>query len=311
MSYVLIGNFGVNNLGDDALREYFLTSYPETKWKVISARPKTGELPRVPCGIRSLFTPWWHTIHAIKKSDGLVFGGGTLFTDIESRKACILWWLHAVIAVIFRRKIFLTFQGVGPFRTRVGKWCARFVVNHSSFISVRDNISFERVKSLDSSKNIVQSFDPVFSLIQGKKIDTRSKNIFIVIPRMNSGLSFEARVLERATSQRFDAIHILSLSPLDPCEKSVCHSLADQLSGSKIVPVPTLDVLCREIAQAEKVLAQRYHGALVACALGKEMEVMPQKEGDKLSTLAGHQDLSVLLGLVRDGESALKRVLLP
>ncbi|MBI5155969.1 hypothetical protein HZA45_01700, partial [Candidatus Peregrinibacteria bacterium] len=95
MRCVLIGNYGTGNFGDEALRSYFLKSFPEIEWQVVSARPTADELPRLPAGPRSLFTTkWFRTIKALRHCDAVVFGGGTLFTDSESVFACFLWWLH-------------------------------------------------------------------------------------------------------------------------------------------------------------------------------------------------------------------------
>lgn len=74
MHCVLIGNYGVGNFGDEALKEYFLSAFPDITWSVVSARPSGEELPRLPGGFRSLFSHWWKTLGAIRNTDAVVFG---------------------------------------------------------------------------------------------------------------------------------------------------------------------------------------------------------------------------------------------
>ena len=87
--FLLVGNFGVGNVGDEAIRTYILQAFPEVHWTVLSGdRMQSGDVPRLPYGIRSfLSTAWWKTLRAYRSSDGIVFGGGSLFTDVESKKA--------------------------------------------------------------------------------------------------------------------------------------------------------------------------------------------------------------------------------
>ena len=164
MRALLIGNYGVGNWGDDALRDYFLTAFPEIEWTVVSAsaRPPVRPertipiVPRLPLGFRSLFRPWWRTLRAIARTDAVVFGGGSLFTDSESLFACFLWGMHACVARFFHRPVFLASQGIGPFRTRLGEGIARSVALRSAFLSVRDTASMARVETWGLNKKCIQ-----------------------------------------------------------------------------------------------------------------------------------------------------------
>lgn len=308
MCLLLVGNYGVGNLGDEALKEYFLTRFPDIDWQVISAHPVEGELPRLPLGLRSLLSMrWLKTISTYRRSEGIVFGGGSLFTDIESVRACFLWGLHALPAMLFGKKIFLAFQGVGPFRTGVGEWCARFVARRAAFISIRDRQSLDRVSQWGLNTKIVQTFDPVFSLIHAEKHDVRSKNILIIIPRKNSGISLLNKARSLVNRGGWEGIRILSMEPDDPLEKAMVSRLAQEFSAS-VIPVRTLTELCDQIGEAGMVLSERYHGGLAAMALGIPLEMVTQGTGDKLQTLRdiGAVDLRELAQKVEDGRIALQ-----
>ncbi len=313
MRYVLVGNYGVGNFGDELLREYFVTSYHEAQWRVLSADPTQGEFPRLPAGIRSLLsTPWWRTLKAIRLSDGVVFGGGSLFTDVESIRAPLLWWWHAFVAHLLGKPVILAFQGIGPFRTRIGEWCARWVVARSLFISVRDVATLQRVQSWKMNTKVIQTADPVLSLFKAENRSSSSQKLLVIIPRRNSTIPFNERATALRNSASWDTVHILSLQPEDRVEQRVCRSIAGALSlpESSIISVGSVEALVAEISGAQLVLAERYHGALAALALGVPFDVVSQGEGDKLSTLPS-ESIASLRDLLFEGERQLKGVLFP
>lgn len=289
MKCLLVGNFGVGNLGDEALKDYFLQEFSEVEWTVVSAHPTDGEIARLPVGIRSLLGgKWLSTVSAYRKCDAVVFGGGSLFTDVESVYACCIWWLHAELAFFLKKDVHLAFQGIGPFHTRLGSFLCKSVCRKSASISVRDSQSYNRVGEWGLGTKCVQSCDPVFSLIESQKVDACTKNILILIPRKNSTEKFTKITQEYIKSTSPEQVTILSMQPDKKSESDYCQMLASKLEiPSSIQTVRTLNKLIQEVSLASTVISERYHGALVALALDKNLEIVSQCDGDKLSTLRG------------------------
>lgn len=315
-SAVLIGNYGVGNLGDEALRRFFEQEMPEVAWTVLSARPaQPHELPRLPAGLRSLLTtPWWRTVSAIRHCDAVVFGGGSLFTDIESSFACFLWWLHAAVARWYGKPVFLAYQGIGPFRTARGERFARRVIAGSTYISVRDRQSADRIISWPKSTNVVQTFDPVFSLFYKEKPHVEQKNRLIIIPRHNSGHTFESQFVNLIQKHLYEDVAILLLHADHPKEQAYAKHLQLLFDKCVIVPIDTMENLCKEISLGSKVLSHRYHGALAALARGVPVDVVSQDDEDKLTSLRPGSGLPIddpraLLQLVEYGRTTLSAAL--
>jgi polysaccharide pyruvyl transferase WcaK-like protein len=307
MRCLLIGNFGVSNLGDEALKDYFLERYPNVDWKVVSGSPKgPQDTPRLPTGIRSLFMlKWLKTLQEYRRCDAIVFGGGSLFTDAESVRACLLWWVHALPARVFRKPIHLAFQGIGPFKSRLGWWLTLSVCRSAATISVRDSLSYGRLRSRGLSKKCVQSCDPIYSLFKANKSSKCSQNVLIVIPRNNSSVkcATAARLAFQSTS--WDDVRVLSMKPDDESEIRYCQSLIDtELNGATLVEVRSIEEILQNIADSGLVVSERYHGALAALVLGKKVEIVSQTDGDKLSSLSfdSLQDWDALL---KSGEELL------
>lgn len=316
MRALLVGNYGIGNLGDELLREYFEVSYPDVRWRVLSAHPLGHDLPRLPVGIRSLLAfRWIRTLREMRHCDALVFGGGSLFTDIESVRACVIWWVHAKIARIMGLPVILAFQGMGPYKTRTGEWLARSAARSSKLILVRDNESFRRVSAWNLNTPIVEAFDPVFSLYIRQKVDVRSKNVLTVIPRHNSGEIFYQAVQKAFTQGGWEEVRILLMQGDDPRERKIAEHLQTLTDGQAMIVVPSSTTeLMTHMAESQLVVAQRFHGALAALAAGTRVEIIPQGEGDKLSTLlryAGEHpaDTAELLRQIQKGEDALKQAL--
>jgi polysaccharide pyruvyl transferase CsaB len=286
MRCLLIGNYGVGNVGDEALRDYFLRRFPEQEWTVVSAHPLGSEVPRLPAGLRSLLrTSWWRTIGAMRHSDAVIFGGGSLFTDIESPFACFLWWLHAAAAKVMGRPVYLAFQGIGPFRTQRGERLARRVVEKAAFVCVRDSESATRIASWKLSTPCVLSADPVF-LLAHTHHSQRVQNVLAVIPRRNSDAAFQSLVKSRIAEDSLCRILLISLQPDDLSEQKVLRELRSLApERTEIVAALDIDALLNAVASASRVLTQRYHGAIAAVALRVPVEICPQGEGDKMWAL--------------------------
>lgn len=312
MKAVLVGNYGVGNFGDEALKEYFLSAYPEVSWTVLTAKSALAEeLPRLPIGLRSFFgTTWLKTVGAIRHADAVVFGGGTLFTDIESVKACVLWGVHALVARLFGVPVFLAFQGIGPFKTRFGEAIARWVVRCARYVSVRDVSSMERVRSWQGAM-VEQTFDPVFlSFVRGKREGERST--FVLIPRHNSGRAFLQALEPHARALRDTPIVVALFQPDDARERRVVETLRRHYPQASVRTIRTIDDLMTLLSTAAFCVCERFHGALAAVAAGAPLMIVSQAEGDKLESvrsLVEKGGIGDAVAAAERGESSLRTAL--
>ncbi|MFA5800022.1 MAG: polysaccharide pyruvyl transferase family protein [Candidatus Peribacteraceae bacterium] len=315
MRCILVGNYGTGNLGDEALREFFLETFPGVEWTVLSARPsRQGEVPRLPCGLRSFFHPWWRTLRAYRRADAVVFGGGSLFTDVESVYACLLWWWHAFVARVFRKPVFLAFQGIGPFGSSLGKRLARWTVGHAAHVSVRDEASYQRVQSWNLNKEIVQTFDPVYAVFANIKFEVIECSRIVLVPRANSGEPFLIEASRVLDEHHGDPVRLVLLQP--DHEEFVVQRITSLTRGlCEVVTVESVEQLIGALSDALVVVSERYHGTLAALALGLPTVVCPQDTGDKLDALrtlieqGGAEERERLLALVGEGITALGKAM--
>lgn len=317
MRVALIGNYGTGNVGDEALKEYFLTRFPEVQWVVLSASPEGDaamsggrrwiETQRLPFGLRSFVGGGWlRTLRLLRDCDALVFGGGSLFTDVESVKAPLLWWWHARVARWLGVPIFLAFQGIGPLKTRVGKWCAGRVLGWSSYVSVRDS---NFVYSGKMNTKIIHTFDPVILSLMKEKNDQNAKKLLIIIPRFNSGKKLFDAVQKVLSVNKFDGVAILMMQPSE--DRRAAQALLKMLpDNTSLHDAITIDSLLKKLCGVSFVVTERYHGAMAAMAAGIPVEIVSQGAGDKLDGLRKMLESGVsieeLKARVRLGEETLR-----
>lgn len=312
MKCVLVGNYGVGNIGDEALKEYFLSEFPDISWSVVSALPtNTHDIPRLPLGIRSLFTPWWKTINAIRHADALVFGGGSLFTDIESVWACVIWRTYAILASLFKVPVMLAFQGAGPWTTGLGLRLAKKTYESAAFVSVRDADSLQRLSVFSLRHPPVLSFDPAFAFFATRS-RTQVAQRLVLIPRANSNEKFFEEA-QKKLSGNFSDVRILLMQP-DDTERRVGGRLKAMSSVPAIVvELTSVQHLLDEVSTASDVLSQRFHGTLAAFAMGISARSVPQHAGDKMETLNQRMNdgsaRTALLATVKTGADGLRQAM--
>lgn len=176
-NYLICGNYGALNIGDEAILKGLLYELEKNDAKanltVISGNPSATKTTHnvnsvdfFPSGIRSLLHVFSlkPTLDAYKKADLFVLGGGGLFTDQESRKAVWIWFIQALIAKLYGKKILIVGQSVGPLDSKTAKYLTKTVFSWADSISVRDVCSKELLENLGIGKEIKISPDLAMNL---------------------------------------------------------------------------------------------------------------------------------------------------
>ena len=122
----------------------------KTSWIFdVKAIPRFGMLPI----IKSIF-----------RSDLIISGGGSLLQDVTSWKSMIYYLFIITLGVLFRKRVFLYSQGIGPVRYRVIRIVLKHVLNHVDVITVRDKESKGFLERLGVKRRIYTTADAVLSL---------------------------------------------------------------------------------------------------------------------------------------------------
>ncbi|PPA70275.1 polysaccharide pyruvyl transferase CsaB [Jeotgalibacillus proteolyticus] len=166
MRLVLSGYYGFDNVGDEAILYAIIQSLrsiePKVDIVVLSNNPeKTKEQYDVKAvnrwSIREVSS-------AIKHSDGLISGGGSLLQDETGWKSIPYYTGIMKIAQFLKKPVFVYAQGMGPFKNRVNKLIVKSTLNRASILTVRDEQSRQLLQSIGVNRAIQIVPDPVISL---------------------------------------------------------------------------------------------------------------------------------------------------
>lgn len=151
---LIFGYIGYGNLGDETNLKHLVELIRGVdvgiEMTVVSAAP---ELTAAENKIRAIGKPnFFGIIKALRKADLLLGNGGSLFQDVTSMRSLIYYSALIVLAKLFRVKVFLYGQGIGPLRSGIGKKLTGWVLSMANLITVRDRLSIIALAELNVRK---------------------------------------------------------------------------------------------------------------------------------------------------------------
>lgn len=162
---VICGYYGFGNLGDDALLSAIISSLRESLLAPrITVLAHRGSNPAPKCkNIKyvSRSNPI-AVIGALRRAKLLIFGGGTLLQDTTSRKSLFYYLSIIRLAKLFKNKIYIYANGVGPLYHRLDQRATVKRIRCADIISVRDNDSAAFLKQLGYTGKVYVSADPAY-----------------------------------------------------------------------------------------------------------------------------------------------------
>ena len=165
MKIVVSGYYGFNNSGDDALLaaiiENIRSVYGNAQITVLSNSPKdTKSIYRANAVYRyNIFS----VLYEIATCDVLLSGGGTLIQDATSTKSLYYYLSIIKLAKLFKKKVMLYANGIGPLKSFKNIETTKNVLNEVDLITLRDENSQKELERIGVTKpSIHLTADPAF-----------------------------------------------------------------------------------------------------------------------------------------------------
>ena len=277
---VCSGYYGFDNFGDDAvlcvLVKLFSKKYNLT---VFSANPvKTSK----DYNVKTVYSfDFFKVLYSIVKSDVLISGGGSLLQDVTSFKSLVYYAGIIFLAQLFRKKVIIFAQGVGPFGSLVSKLIVRLVLRGCKLITVRDTDSQRLLKTYGIASRLV--CDPVFTL----EIPACKKECRLGIQlRDFKGVSDNFLMeLADAVNENFPDIDIVLFSLQPSIDLKVCERFKEYLNREALIinGYGVRDTM-KEISKLEYLIGMRFHAVLAG--LKSNVKVLPVSYDKKVTYLA-------------------------
>ena len=166
----LLGAYGQNNLGDEALLQAILEHFPDAHIAVNSAQP---EATARRYGVEAFYTYWrlprFARPRALMRSDLMVFGGGSLLKEVEGGHRVRLAYCLRILALLLLCRMLgkpaaMLGVGIGPLHQPLYRRLSRLAANLCTLICVRDAASYDLLRAIGARGEVHLTADLVFSL---------------------------------------------------------------------------------------------------------------------------------------------------
>jgi polysaccharide pyruvyl transferase CsaB len=165
MKVVLSGYYGFDNVGDEAILfsiiQALRTHKPDIQITVLSNNP---DYTKETYGVDAVNR--WKLAEvraALKESDGLISGGGSLLQDETGGKSIPYYTGIMKIAQLLRKPVFIYAQGMGPINKGLNKKIVKMILKKTE-ITVRDEASRQLLQDIGLKNSIGLVPDPVIGL---------------------------------------------------------------------------------------------------------------------------------------------------
>lgn len=177
----ICGYYGYRNIGDEAILAAIIESIDnicDVEISTFSGNPnETKKLHGVnsvyigeSIGSLKMFTisnikNVYLIINTIRNTDLLIVGGGGIIHDRNIHGIAKFWMNKIILAKLFHKPVMIYAPGVGPLRTRMGKFLAKQTIESVDTITVRDIASKETLISSGVKNKLIQvTADPALLL---------------------------------------------------------------------------------------------------------------------------------------------------
>lgn len=172
MKKILIsGYYGYSNSGDDAILSSICNDIKQlsndNEITILSNSPQNTTKEY---GVHSIYRfSLKQVIKAIKATDIVLMGGGTLIQDNTSSRSLMYYLSIIWFAKKFNKKCIIYASGIGPIKRSINRKITKKVINTVDVITLREHLSKKELEGLGISEpRIYVTADPAFNLPTSK-----------------------------------------------------------------------------------------------------------------------------------------------
>ena len=267
---LISGYYGFDNFGDETILSVLVKKLYEfdTQITVLSKNPIKTQREHA---VHSTFymCPCICLNH-ILKCDILISGGGSLLQDVTSVNSLLYYLFIISMALLFRKKVIIFAQGLGPINNKFAAMLTKFVLKRCSLVTVRDRKSKMILNKWGVDADLV--CDPLFDL---KLPEYKPENKVGIQLRKFKTLKFEflTKLAEQINKEFSDKeIEIYSFQDsldLEVCKRfeTILKNINPQLKTSIVSNLTSQEVLDK-FSKLEYLVGMRFHANLIAIRYG-------------------------------------------
>ena len=164
---VMSGYYGFSNTGDDAILESISRGVRQVSDEVeLTVLSKDPALTRKQYGLNAVSRfNFFKVIAALKKSDVLLSGGGSLLQDTTSTRSLVYYLSIMDLAKLMGKPVMLYANGIGPVRKAGNRSKVKKAVQAAAAVTLRDHSSAQELRAMGVDRpDLYVTADPVFRM---------------------------------------------------------------------------------------------------------------------------------------------------
>lgn len=267
---LISGYYGFDNFGDEAILGVLTKQIKafDGNVTVLSSNPaKTAELYDVNS---TYFFNLFQLILKIQECDILISGGGSLLQDVTSLKSLLYYLFVINIALLFRKKVIIFAQGLGPINNKFGALLTKKTLQKCTLVTVRDRKSRLLLRKWGVEADLV--CDPLFDLtlpdaspinkvgVQLRSFKTLKENLLVKLAQ---------QINKEFSDKEIEIYSFQDSLDLDVCKhfEKILKSINPQIKTNLIFNQTSQEILDK-ISKLDYMIAMRFHANLIALKYG-------------------------------------------
>lgn len=306
---LLVGNYGVSNLGDDMLMHSSILQLESLgiEYKLVCPGQILNSLALPPAGVRSLLSfKWLDFFKELKSCDSVVFGGGGLLNP-EEPGSIFIWGQVIAWAKIFGKDVCMAGQSFSRINYFVKK-----LIYEVEVISVRDEYSFNLIKDVIGKNKLKKGQDLAWYLPVNTENNKKYNNRAAL--NLRSFKYVDENYLRNVVTgllqimQKQYGIDELVLLPFDESDLYFMYNILKDYKGVKIIESENKIEECLEYIKSSKfVIAERLH-ANIAC-MKMEACFISLSYSSKVFSLLSNYNQEAIINLRKESEVDFERII--
>jgi polysaccharide pyruvyl transferase CsaB len=271
---VLSGYYGFYNVGDEAILQSIIHALrqenPTIELVVLSNDP---EYTRKMYGVEAVNR--WNVkeiFKAIKQSDGLISGGGSLLQDKTSVKSILYYTGIMNLARLLGKPYFIYSQGIGPISIMHNRLLVKWHVSRAKYISVRDEDSFLYLKDIGVKRDINLVPDPVLACKQETQSNWLQKQgitkevVAVSVRYWDAKEDYKKKLAEALKKLKHAGYDILFVPMHGPFDQHASREVMNSM-GEEVYMLPyqmDIDEKIAILSQCSLLIGMRLHALIFA-----------------------------------------------
>lgn len=291
------GYYGFDNFGDETILKILCENLKSFKnppeITVFSSDPqKTAELYHVK-SVRTFDIK--SVADALKNTDCLISGGGSLLQDVTSKKSLLYYLFVIACALFFGKKVIIFAQGIGPVHNKILEKITMFLLKKAEYITVRDENGYNLLKKYKINCSLCP--DPVWN-IELPPGETSTNVIGIQLRQFSTLTPDFIDTLVNFTVKNYadKKIRVFSL------QNKIDMPVSEEFRKKVKMIMPDIDIevvenssneeVIKNLCACDELFAMRFHACLIGIKAG--IKLLPISYDIKVSKLANDFNLSYI-----------------